>query len=83
MNSKHEFVAELGRFALGRQFAESIARHRASYTPALRQTLAVKRSDKLSRSSERTLDPERDIGDNVRVYQELAIAEQLEEYRFG
>ena len=83
MNSKHEFVAGLGRFALRRHFAERIARHRASYTSTLSQTLAVKRSDKLSRGSKRTLDPERNVGDNVRLNLELAIAEQLEENRLG
>ena len=76
-------MAGLGRFALRRHFAQSVARHCASYTSTLRQSFVVEHGDKLSRRSERTLDPERNVGDHMRLHLKLAIAEQLEENRLG
>src|ERR1700729_942012 len=83
MDCKHEFVAALGRFALQRDFAQSVARHCASYTSTLRQSFIVEHLDKLSRGSKRTLDPQRNVGDHMGLHLKLAIAEQLVEDLLG
>jgi hypothetical protein len=62
---------------------QRIARHCASYTSTLRQSLVVEHGDKLSRGSKRTLDPERNVGDHMRLHLKLTIAEQLEENSLG
>ena len=76
-------MARLGRFALQSDFAQRVARHRASYTSTLRQSFVVEHRDKLPRRSKRALDPQRNVGDHMRLHLKLAIAEQLEENGLG
>ena len=49
----------------------------------LASKLHVEHGDKLARGAKRTLDPQRNVGDHMRLDLKLAIAEQFEENRLG